>query len=787
MTGKAGKKRAVPQLGRLLTSGAPLLLVMKASCLTAQPVASPVPIQPVHAPDFKGKISIYAKDSVADWPVPTKAPANAPNVVIWVLDDVGFGQIGALGGLANTPNIDRVAGRGLIYNNFHATSLCSPTRAALLTGRNHHAVHIGSHAAAPAGFPGYDDIIPKSAATTAKVLSGQGYSTMAIGKWDHTPAQFTSTAGPFDLWPLGQGFDHFYGFMGADSDHFEPNLWQDNSLIPTRPHAKDYYLTTDLADQAINFITGTKSSAPDKPFYLYWATGAVHGPHQSTTSWREMYKGKFDMGWDVAREQIFARQKRLGVVPRDARLPPRSYKIPAWSSLSADQKKMYARQMEAFAAQLSQADHEFGRMLDALERTGQLDNTLIFIVSDNGASAEGGLEGLYREMRFANGQPTTLVDNLEYYDRWGGPATTPHYHAGWAMAGNTPFRYFKQSSHEGGARVPMILSWPKAIKGRGVRSQYGHVVDISPTIFEAAGITPPVQVDGVSQQKIDGVALNYSFVDPKAPERHKIQYYELWGNRGIYAHGWKAVVEHRATPWDFQHNTPFKDDVWHLYGPNDFTEVKDVAATNPAKLEELKALWHREALANNVYPLDDNPSRGRLNNERLWKGTTNFTYYGPGAHGMSDQAFAPLKGNSHRIDAVVDMKQGGQGVIMAVGGSEAGFSLYLKNGKLNYDVNGLSADIYHIESPQVVSPGKSTLSVEFRSTDRGSGTAHLYINNHEVASGNIPVTAISAYSAGAETADVGRDNGSPVSNRYAAPYELNNATIERVDIRLIDN
>lgn len=753
--------------------------------LSAQPATPQATIQPVNAPDFKGRISTFAKDSVADWPTPPRAPPGAPNVIIWVLDDVGFGQIGAYGGLASTPNIDRVAARGLIYNNFHATSLCSPTRAALLTGRNHHAVHIGSHAAAPSGFPGYDDFIPKSAATTARVLRDRGYSTMAIGKWDHTPGQFISPAGPFDLWPLGQGFDHFYGFMAADSDHFRPNLWRDNSLIPTEPPGKNYYLTTDLADRAIEFVTGIKSAAPERPFYLYWATGAVHGPHQSTAPWRERYKGKFDMGWDAARQQVFARQKALGIVPRSAKLAPRNDLIPLWSSLNPEQKKMYSRQMEAFAAQLSEADHEFGRILETLERTGQLDDTMIFIVSDNGASAEGGLEGLYREMRFANGLPTTLQDNLAHYDEWGGPATTPHYHAGWAMAGNTPFRYFKQSAHEGGARVPMILSWPKGIAARGVRSQYGHVIDISPTILEAAGIEPPPAVDGVAQQRIDGVALNYSFASPKAPERHTVQYYELWGNRGIYANGWKAAVEHRGTPWNFQHNTPFRDDVWRLYAPGDFTEATDVAARYPAKLEELKAIWHREALANNVYPLDDNPARGRLNNERLWKGITDFAYFAPGAQGLSDQAFAPLKGNSHRIDAVVDLKPGAEGVLVALGGAEAGFSLYLKDGRLNYDVNGLSARIQHIESSAALPPGRTTLSVEFRSTGRLSGTAHLFVDGREVASGEVPVAAATAYSAGAETADIGRDNGSAVTDRYEVPFPLRNAAIERVGIRLL--
>lgn len=760
-----------------------LTAALSPTALQGQDRASQAAIEPVNAPGFKGRISTFAKDSQADWPVPPRAPRGAPNVLVWILDDVGFGQIGAFGGLVSTPNIDRVAARGLIYNNFHATSLCSPSRAALLTGRNHHAVHIGSHAAAPAGFPGYDDMVPKSAATTARVLRDQGYSTMAIGKWDHTPGPFTSPAGPFDLWPLGQGFDRFYGFMGADSDHFQPNLWQDNSIIATRPAVQDYYLTTDLADRAIDFVTGTRSASPDRPFYLYWATGAVHSPHQSTVEWREKYKGKFDKGWDAAREEIFARQKKLGIVPRNAKLAPRNEHIALWSSLNVDQRKIYARQMEAFAAQLSQADHEFGRILDTLEQMGQLDNTMIFIVSDNGASAEGGLEGLYREMRFTNGLPTTLQDNMQHYDDWGGPSTAPHYHAGWAMAGNTPFRYFKQSAHEGGARVPMILSWPKGILDRGIRSQYGHVIDISPTVLEAAKVPPPATVDGVPQQPIDGVALNYSFANAKAPERHKVQYYELWGNRGIYANGWKAAVEHRGTPWDFQHNTPFKDDVWHLYAPGDFTETSDVSAKYPAKLEELKAIWHREALANNVYPLDDNPSRGRLNN--IWKGVTDFTYFGPGAYGISEQAFAQLKGSSHRIDATMDLQPGFEGVIIAVGGAEAGFSLYLKDGKLQYDVNGLSEDIYHTETPEALTPGPATLSVEFRATGRASGTAHLFVNGREVASGSVPVSAIIAYSSGAETADLGRDNGSPVTNHYSAPFALRNATIEKLQIRLL--
>lgn len=780
-------KRAIHYRVLSLYAGcATMIAAVAPAPLVAQGGVSQPTIAPINAPDFKGNISTFAKESVPAWPTPPHTPQGAPNIFVWMLDDVGFGQIGAFGGLVETPNIDRVAAHGLLYNNFHATSLCSPSRAAFLTGRNHHAVHMGSHAAAPSGFPGYDDIIPHSAATTARVLRDQGYSTMAIGKWDHTPGQFISPAGPFNLWPIGQGFDHFYGFMAADSDHFQPNLWQDNGNIPTTKPAKDYYLTTDLANHAIDYVTGVKSAAPDRPFYLYWATGAVHAPHQSTISWREKYKGRFDMGWDKAREQIFTRQKRLGIVPRNARLSPRNDLIPLWSSLTANQKSMYARQMEAFAAQLSEADYEFGRIVDQLAKMGQLDNSMIVILSDNGASAEGGSEGVYSEIRFANGAKTTLEDNRRHYGEWGGPATAPHYHAGWAMAGNTPFRYFKQSAHEGGAHVPMILSWPKGIAATGIRSQYGHVVDLSPTILEAAGIEPPVTVDGVPQQRIDGIALNYSFTDPKAPERHIVQYYELWGNRGIYANGWKAAVEHRKTPWDFQHNTPFKDDVWHLYAPGDVTETTDVAAKYPAKLEELKALWDREALANNVYPLDDNPSRGRLNNERLWKGRTHFTYFAPGAQGLSDQAFAPLKGRSHRIDATMNLKPGAEGVILALGGAEAGFSLYLKDGKFNYDVNGLAAAYYHVEAPQLPAQGRTTLSVEFRSTGRASGTAHLFVNGQEVASGDVPVTATVAYSAGAETADLGRDNGSAVSNRYEAPFPLHNATIEKIDINLLE-
>ena len=764
--------------------GATALAFALAAAASAQ-TANTAAIQPVGAPEFKGKITAFAKDSVADWPRPPAAPAGAPNVLIWVIDDVGYGQLGAFGGLVETPNIDRVASRGLIYNNFHATSLCSPTRAALLTGRNHHNVHMGSHAAAPSGFPGYDDFVPASAATTARVLRDNGYLTMAIGKWDHTPADQISIAGPFDRWPSGQGFDHFYGFMGADSDHFVPNLWQDNQLLKIDGRPADYYLTTDLADHAIDYVTGARSAAPDKPFDLYWATGAAHGPHQATQPWLEKYRGRFDMGWDAARETIFARQKKLGVIPAKAKLTERNPNIPAWSTLSPDQKKMYARQMEAFAALLSEADHEFGRILDTLERTGQLDNTLIFIVSDNGASAEGGLEGLYSEMRFANGQPTTLADNLKHYDKWGGPDTTPHYHAGWAMAGNTPFRYFKQSSHEGGAHVPMVVSWPKGIAARGeVRSQYGHVIDISPTILEAVHIAPPASVGGVEQKPIDGVALNYSFGDARAAERHTVQYYELWGNRGIYANGWKAAVEHREKPWDFQHNTPFAADVWRLYAPGDFTEKTDVSALHPAKVEEMKAIWDREARANNVYPLDDNPSRGRLNNERRWKGVTRFDYFGPGAQGMSDQAFAPLKGRSHRVDAMVDLKPGASGVILVEGGREAGFSFYMKDGKLAYDANGLGAAIYHIGSDHPLPTGRARLSFQFDRTSPIAGHVRLFVDDRQVGEGDVPVTAISAYSSGAETADIGRDNGGAVTPAYVAPFAITNASVEKLTILL---
>ena len=759
-------------------------LALVASPGAAQP-AAPGNIAPVNAPDFKGRISTYARDSQPDWPAPVRAPKGAPNVLIWVLDDVGFGQIGAFGGLVETPNIDRVASRGLLYTNFHATSLCSPSRAALLTGRNHHAVHIGSHAAAPSGFPGYDDFVPPSAATTARVLRDNGYLTVALGKWDHTPAQFVSPAGPFGLWPVGQGFDHFYGFMAADSDHFRPNMWQDNELVRDATGGKpDYYLTTDLADRAIGYIEGAKSVMPERPFYMYWATGAVHSPHQSRQAYRDKYRGRFDMGWDVARERIFARQKQMGIIPRNAQIAPRNDLIPLWSSLNPQQKAMYSRQMEAFAAQLDEADHEFGRILASLEKTGQLDNTMIFIVSDNGASAEGGPEGLYSEIRFANGQPTTLEQNLKHIDEWGGPSTQPHYHAGWAMAGNTPFRYFKQSAHEGGAHVPMILSWPQGIAARGVRTQYGHIIDIAPTVLEAAHIPAPASVGGVAQQKIDGTALNYSFAAPRAPERHTVQYYELWGNRGIYANGWKAAVEHRKTPWDFVHNTPFEQDVWHLYGPDDPTEARDVASRFPAKLAERQALWDREARANNVYPLDDNPARGRLNNERYWAGKTDFVYYGTAANGIQDQAFAPLKGRSHRIDAKLDLSPGAQGVILALGGAEAGFSLYLKDGRFCYDVNGLAAEIYHLETPAPVPTGPVTLSVVFHKTGPISGTADLLVNGQKVASGPIPVTAIAAYSAGAETADIGRDNGTAVSPRYEGPFALSGATIESVRIHL---
>ncbi len=540
------------------------------------------------AKNFKGKVGKTLKDSQEYWPQPVEPPKGAPNVLIWLIDDCGYGHTSTFGGLVPTPNIDRVAKKGLTYTNFHTTALCSPTRAAFLAGRNHHSIGLGSHSLTAMGFPGYNAHVPPSARGFARVLQMFGWLTSMIGKWDHTPQWESTVAGPFDRWPTREGFDRFYGFMSADMNNFNPIMWTEHTPVQPGLGKTDYHVIEDMADKAIEFVSMTKAAKAEKPFCMFWATPAVHAPHQAPRDWIEKFRGKFDGGWDQARETILERQIKQCIVPPNTKLAPRDKEIPEWKTLSNEEKKLYARQMEAFAGQLAYSDYQFGRLLDYLERIGELDNTLIIVTSDNGSSGEGGLGGTFNENGFFNGTPNVpLEDNLRFYEQWGNRVGVWHFNAGWAMAGNTPFGWYKQSAFRGGHADPLVISWPKGIQEKHwgeKRKQYHHIIDISPTILQACGVESPKSIDGVLQQPIEGIPMYYTFNDPNAKDRHTTQYFEMFGNRGLYKDGWTAVTQHRdRKPWDTSASKQsFKDDVWHLYHvEKDYSQSTNLAKQYP--------------------------------------------------------------------------------------------------------------------------------------------------------------------------------------------------------------
>lgn len=736
------------------------------------------------APEFKGKIAESYEESEEWWPEPAKPPEGAPNVIIFLLDDVGFAQIGSFGGLIETPNIDRLAEGGLRYNNFHTTALCSPSRASLMAGRNPHSIGLGSHALTAMGFPGYNAIMPESAKSVANYLQSAGYVNYALGKWDHTPLYEVSQVGPFDRWPSGEGFQHAYTFMAADVHQFIPVMWNDHT---PEPYRKTYHLDKDLADRAIHWITGHKSIKPDLPFMMLWASGSMHSPHHAPDDYLKKYRGKFDMGWDKAREMILDNQKKLGIVPQNTKLTERIDEIPAWDSLNKQEKKLYARQMEAFAAQMEHVDYQIGRVVKELERIGELDNTLIFVTADNGASGEGGLAGTFNETYVLNGLQTPFDANMRHYDDWGRENTYVHYHAGWAMAGNTPFRYFKQSSHRGGQHDAPVVHWPKGIKAKGeVRDQYHHIADIAPTILDAAGVAMPETYHGVKQQPLDGVSMCYAFDDAKAPNQKKRQYYEMFGNRAIWADGWKAVTLHaKRMPWDVNVVLPFDQDVWELYNVGeDFSESTDLAAKYPEKLAELQKMFDEEAWKYNVYPLyDDMIKRLAKQQDRLFGDQKEFVYYYPGAVRIAEKASAPVKNRSHTIVTNIDLKGDEEGVIVSVGGMTGGFTMFIKDGKLFYDYNFLDGVYYTLKSP-TLPKGMTELKLNFIKTGDFAGTGELYVNGEKVDEAEMPQMHISTYSL-AETFDVGRDTGTQVSKLYTDPFPFNGA-LDRVVVTLTD-
>jgi arylsulfatase len=768
-------KRITTILKTLAVAVAALAFVMTAPSAWAQEVL-PDPPQP-----FKGKIGRTAKESTPDFPKAITAPKGAPNVLLILTDDVGFGAPSTFGGAIPTPTFDRLAKAGLRYNTFHTTALCSPTRAALITGRNHHTNATGVITEMATGFPGYNSLMSKSSGTVGEILKQNGYNTSWYGKNHNVPDWQSSQAGPFDLWPTALGFEYFYGFIGGDTDQWHPAIFDGTKPVEAPPNDKNYHLDADLADHAIAWIRQQNALAPDKPFFAYYAPGLTHAPHHAPKEWIAKFKGQFDQGWDKLREETFARQKQMGVIPANARLTARPQEIPAWDSLTADQKRLFAHMMEVYAGSLAYCDNNIGRVIAAVEETGELDNTLIvYIQGDNGASAEGTLQGLANEVGVAaNGVVETLPYLLSMMDELGGPLTYNHYPVGWAHAMDTPFQWTKQvASHFGGTRNGLVISWPKRIKQTGeVRSQFSSVIDIVPTILEAAGVKAPTMINGVKQTPIEGTSLVYSFDNAKAPTRHQTQYFELLANRGVYDNGWMANTSPLRLPWakvapGVASANP-DDFKWELYNiAEDFSQSNDLAAKNPAKLKELQAIFEREAKKYNVFPLDASfAERADVSiRPSLTRGRSTFTYH-PGIVRVPEGAAPDLKNKSFTVTAEVEIPEGGaQGVIITQGGRFGGWGMLLMDGKPRFDYafSNQPQHKYRVASNEKLAAGKHTIKLDFKYDGPGYGksaTGTLSVDGRQVAQGKIERTIPVRFSLD-ETMDVGEDTGTPVVEDY---------------------
>ncbi len=731
-------------------------------------------VLPIHEPQPATITTLDARDAKAPPRFEVKAPEGAPNVVIVLIDDIGFGHSSAFGGPIKMPTVEKLAGRGLKYNRFHTTALCSPTRVALLTGHNHHANNAGAIMELATAFPGNTGVRPKTITTLAEILRQNGYSTAAFGKYHETPPWEVSVSGPYDRWPTGSGFDKFYGFIGGETNQWAPAVFDGVTRVET-PTTPGYHFTTDMTDKAINWVSAQKTLTPDKPFYMYFATGATHAPHHCPKEWIAKYKGQFSGGWDKLREETFARQKKLGVIPADTKLTARPKEIPAWDDMSADQKRLFERQMETFAGFGEHTDHEIGRLVTQLEKIGALENTLLFyIVGDNGSSAEGGPEGTYNEMMALNGIIGKADQMMDHIDTWGDPTTFPHFAIGWAWAGNTPFQWTKQvASHFGGTRNGMVLHWPQRIKASGeVRSQFHHVIDVAPTALEAAKIPHPKMVNGIAQRPMDGVSMLYSTADPNAKDRRTTQYFEMFGNRGIYHDGWVACTRH-SIPWLMVPLPPVKDDVWELYKVDeDFSQASNLAAQNPEKLKELQAIFLKEAERNHVLPIDDRRSE-RFNpaiagRPDLLGGRKTLTVF-PGMTGMLENAFINVKGVHHTITAEVELKDDKTtGVIIAQAGYFGGWTLYMKDGKPRHEYNFFAIERTNFGGDAALTPGKHTIHYEFIPDTNKPGTGGksiMSVDGRKVAEVHIPKTQPFMFSAD-EGTDVGLDGETNVSPDY---------------------
>lgn len=719
---------------------------------------------------FQGKIEKTFAASTEWSPEKKKAPPGAPNVIWFLIDDAGFGAASAFGGLAETPTLDSLANNGLRYTNFHSTAICSPTRAALLTGRNAHSVHMGLFPVTATGFPGYDGRLPPDKASIAQILRENNYNTYALGKYHLAPIDEITPVGPFDRWPLGIGFDHFYGWHLGHTDQYHPNLYEDNNVIDIEPNTK--HVTTLLADKAIKYIANQRSAAPQNPFFLYFATGATHSPHQVDKKWSDLYKGKFDKGWDWYREEVLARQKKLGVVPQNAVLPARDPKVPAWNTLSADAKKVYARYMEVYAGFLTHADYEFGRIINYLKEIGQLENTAIFaIIGDNGASPStehGSFNGYVSSLP----QDQQVKEAIKHIDQFGTAESFSDAPFGWTQAANTPFRQWKvDANSEGGTRNPLIVFYPKGIKEKGgIRNQYGHVNNIAPTTVELTGATVPEYIKGVKQKPFEGTSLLYSFNNADAPSQHTVQYYEIKGKRSIYSNGWKAAVYH-------QPGTDFNEDKWELYNVNeDFNERNDLAEKQPEKLGELKALFDTEAKKYNVYPLNDGATSGERKRSAYGLSDTIVLY--PGADQLLNYSGPQFHKQSFSITANVELSSGAEeGVLFATGSAFDGLSLFIKDKKFQVAHN-TGSKISHLVSGQNLTAGKLDLRFELgynspadpENKNAAAGTETIFINNVKTGERKITANEIKYIANYKDGIDVGRDLNSPVSDRYKVPF-----------------
>jgi arylsulfatase A-like enzyme len=724
--------------------------------------------------EFRGRIGRYHWESEPYWPPEVRAPAGAPNVLVVLLDDVGFAQLGCFGSDIDTPVFDALAAEGLRYANFHTTALCSPTRAALLTGRNHHGVGMGRITDLAMGFPGYDARIPRSCAFLPRMLVDAGWAAYAVGKWHLTPEEDYHLGARRDRWPLGRGFERWYGFFGGESHQFAPALAYDNHYVEApRTYDDGYHLTEDLADRAIEFLADLRNADGDKPWFLYFATGACHSPHQAPAEWIERYRGHFDAGWDEWRVAARERQIASGVLPPHAELSPRPEWVPAWDSLSAEERRVYARFMEAFAGYLSHTDAQVGRVLGWLEEAGERDDTVVLVLSDNGASSEGGPVGSLNDARSWNGLPSTVEEAIERIDEIGGPRIHNNYPWGWTVAGNTPFRRWKRETHEGGVADPLIVAWPRGIAARGeVRRQYVHAIDVAPTVLEICGVAAPDRVDGVDQRPLDGVSFAYTFADADADERHTTQYYEMFGCRALYHEGWKAVCYHHI-----QVEAPGLDSVaWELYDlRRDPSECHDLAAEEPDRLARMVDLWWEEAERNQVLPLDNRPFSEYVLGRPPGAPPRSRAVLWPGTAMIPEEAAPNVKNRRHQITATVNVEADvpAEGVIVAQGSVLGGWSLHLAGGRLSYVHNLSGWRSYRVDADVALPPGEHTLGFRYEPADGAEpGVGSLLVDGAEVARGELRRFTFSRFSLTNAGMTIGWAAGMPPADDYRAPFPL---------------